>query len=190
MNKVYINLPYKLYAGYPQWVPPLYGDEKKFHDPGHNEALAYCSVERWVAYDGDVPKGRVMGVINHPYNQKQGEKTARFYQLDCVNDALVCRSLLETVETWAREKGMQKIIGPFGFSDKDPQGIKIEGFEYPAVLLSPANPPYLRTLIESEGYGKELDCLSYELPIPRELPQTYQRICDRVRSRNKVFLRE
>lgn len=188
--EVYLQLPARIYANYPQWVPPLIADERKFHSPKHNEALQYSTIAHWIAWENERPVGRIMGIINHQYNKMHGERTGRYYQLDCINDASVARQLIETVEKWAKDQGMDRMIGPFGFSDKDPQGIKIEGHEFPAVLLTPANPPYLEQLIENSGYKKEVDCVSYRIPIPDKMPLLYKMVCDRIRSRGAYKLKE
>ncbi len=186
----YLRLPARLYTNHPQWVPPLLADERKFHSPKHNEALQYSSTARWIAWDGETPVGRIMGIINHQHNKMHGERTGRFYQLDCINDKKVAQALISTAEEWAIEQGMDRIIGPFGFSDKDPQGIKIEGHEFPAVLLTPSNPAYLEALIEENGYKKEIDCVSYRIPIPEKMPLLYKMVCDRIRHRGAYKLRE
>lgn len=186
----YLRLPSQLYEGHPHWVPPLLADERKFHSPKHNEALQYSRTARWLAWDGEKPVGRIMGIINHQHNKMHDQRTGRFYQLDCINDEQVAKELIRTVENWAIEQGMDRIIGPFGFSDKDPQGIKIEGHEYPAVLLTPANPAYLESLIENNGYKKEIDCVSYRIPIPDKMPLLYKMVCDRIRTRGAYKLRE
>lgn len=187
---LFIFLPKQLYKSYKEWVPPLYGDEKKFHSPKHNEALGYSDVIRFLAFKDAVPVGRIMGIINKKYNEEHQETTARFFDLDCINDPQVSHALIAAIEKWARSKGMNKLIGPFGFSDKDPQGLKIEGHENKAVILTPANPPYLQQLVEGEGYTKELDCLSYKVAIPEKLPATYLKICDRIRNRGSFTLKE
>lgn len=187
---LFIFLPKQLYKSYKEWVPPLYGDEKKFHSPKHNEALSYSDVIRYLAYKDGVPVGRIMGIINKKYNSEHKETTARFFNLDCINDKEVSSLLINAIEKWAIHKGMNKVIGPFGFSDKDPQGLKIEGHENLAVILTPANPPYLQQLVENEGYSKELDCLSYKVNIPEQLPESYIKICNRIKSRGSFTLKE
>lgn len=188
--KEYINLPNRLFRGESWWVPPLYADEKIFHDPHKNEALSYSDTARWMVYKEGRPAGRIMAIINHQHNQMHGLRTGRFYNFDCINDPAVSRLLIHTAEQWCRHKGMNRIIGPFGFSDKDPQGIKIEGFEYPAVLMTPSGPSYYKDLIEQESYGKEVDTLSYELAIPDQLPASYTAIAQRVRQRGHLRLVE
>jgi GNAT superfamily N-acetyltransferase len=176
----FIYLPSRLYQNSVRWVPPIYADEWNFHNIKKNRALEYCDTIRLLAYIQGEPVGRIMGIIHHPYNTSHGEKTARFFSMDCINQDEVAGALIQAIEQWARERGMNKVIGPFGFSDKDPQGAQIEGFEYLPVLATPTNPDYLPDLIANQGYGKEIDCISYCIKIPEKIPSTYQKIYSRV----------
>ena len=171
-------------------MPPIYAEEWKFHDPKHNPALAYSDVVRLIACQDGEPVGRIMGIVNRKYNEQRQEKTARFFNLDCVEDHAVSHALLGFIERWAAEKGMNRLIGPFGFSDKDPQGLQIEGFAHLAVIAAPCNPPYLQSLVEKDGYAKEVDCVSYKLPIPLQLPPLYEKIHRRVTRNHKLELAE
>jgi hypothetical protein len=121
-----------------------------------------------------------MGIIHHPYNAQHGEKTVRFFNLDCIHDQEVTHHLIGFIGRWGKEKGMHKIIGPFGFSDKDPQGLQIEGLEFLPVLATPTNPEYLRMLVEQEGYQKEIDCVSYNMPLATSLPPAYKKVFQRI----------
>lgn len=184
--KEFIFLPEKIYSGNPRWVPPMYIDEWNFHDPKQNKALDYSDVIRVIAYADSKPVGRIMGIINHKYNQEHREQTARFFALDCIHDEHVAHALITHIERWASDKGMTKLIGPYGFSDKDPQGLQVEGLDLLPVIATPTNPVYLQTLVENEGYEKELDCVSYQMPIPAQLPPVYERVFGRINA-NKNF---
>lgn len=180
----YIFLCENIYKTVDRWVPPFYDDEWAFHNPKKNKTLQQCDVIRVLAMMDGQPVGRIMGIIHHSYNQLHQEKTARFFNLDCINNQQVAHALIEFIERWALEKGMNKLIGPFGFSDKDPQGLQIEGFDFLPVLATPANPIYLPELIMNEGYTKEVDCVSYQMIIPKKIPELYERIHQRF-SRNQ-----
>lgn len=188
--KEFIFLPEKIYKGNSRWVPPMYADEWSFHDPKQNKALLYSDVIRILAYEANKPVGRIMGIINHKYNEEHNEKTARFFALDCINDQAVVHTLMESIEQWSKEKGMTKLIGPYGFSDKDPQGLQIEGLELRPVIATPANPVYLQKLVEHEGYTKELDCVTYQMPVPEKLSPVYQKVFDRIRTNKNLRLLE
>jgi hypothetical protein len=186
----YIFLPENIYRGDTRWVPPLYADEWTFHNPKENKALTYCDTVRIIAFKNNQPVGRIMGIIHHPYNKEHDEKVVRFFNLDCISDQEVAHTLVGSIENWGRQKGMNKIIGPYGFSDKDPQGLQIEGLECLPVLATPTNPSYLKTLVENEGYKKEVDCVSYQMPISSAIPPIYERVCERIKKNQSLKLLE
>lgn len=175
----FIRLPLALRAR-SNYVPPFWADERAFHDVRRNHALAACAVARFMAWEGERPIGRVMGIIHNAYNRRHSERTARFYQLDCIRDEHVVTGLLNTVEDWARAQGMDRIIGPFGLSDKDPQGLQVEGFEHLPVIATATNPSWLPAMVERCGFGKLTDAVVYHVDIPAEVPDLHARIAERV----------
>jgi hypothetical protein len=188
--KDYIFLPEIIYKQDSRWVPPMYMDEWAFHDPNQNKALDYCDTIRAIAYRNNNPVGRIMGIIHHPYNKHHSEKTVRFFNFDCINDQKIAHTLIQYIEVWGKEKGMNKIIGPFGFSDKDPQGIQIEGLEFLPIIATPTNPLYLQPLVENEGFQKEVDCVSYQMPIHPTLPPIYEKVYGRISKNQSLKLLE
>ncbi|TDO28877.1 hypothetical protein BC659_0958 [Sediminibacterium goheungense] len=188
--RAFIHLPASIYENIPRWVPPLYVDEYQFHDPLKNPAYKDAVTEKWIVYRKNLAVGRIMGIIHHAYNRIHKEKTARFFQMDCIDDPAVASLLIKTVEAWAREHGMDKLIGPFGFSDKDPQGFQVQGLEHLPVIATPSNPAYMPALLASLGYEKYIDCVSYRIPIPEQLPALYERILGRIGRNPKLQLLE
>ena len=180
----YIYLTQKLYKNLPNWVPPIYADEWKFHDAKHNPSLSTADVVRVIAYRNGEAVGRIMGIINKKYNEQKKEHTARFFNFDCVHEQSVAHALIEYITQWAIAKGMNQLIGPFGFSDKDPQGLQVEGFEHLPVIATPSHAPYLSKLVEAEGFTKDVDCISFKLQVPEHLPALYLKIHERI-SRNR-----
>ncbi|HRD51397.1 MAG TPA: hypothetical protein PKY96_01990 [Flavobacteriales bacterium] len=177
--KSFIALPFHLPDQRPNRVPPLFVDERELHDARKNPQLQHCDAERWIAWRDGLAVGRIMSIIHRSYIEAHGEKTARFYQLDCIRDTEVVEALIGAVEEWARSKGMNRVIGPFGFSDKDPQGLQIEGFDHLPVIATPTNPDWLPALVEACGYAPFENILSYRMDIPRALPPSYPLIADR-----------
>jgi len=131
-----------------------------------------------------------LGIINPRYNQQRGEKTARFGYLEAPYDEEVVKVLLDSVEDWARKKGMNRVIGPYGFSDQDPEGFLIKGFEHRATIATYYNFDWMPKLVEKMGYTKELDYFVYKLDVPREFPAFYQKIYERVQKKGQFELIE
>jgi len=186
--KEFIYLPSKLHQSYGNFVPPFYKDEREFHDPVKNKHLALSDHIQVLAYINGKAAGRIMGIIYYPWNEKTGEKTARFFMVDCINSQEIASALLSYIENWAKAKGMQNLVGPFGFSDKDPQGVQVEGWEHPPVIASVSHQPYLAELIVANGYSKFKDCVSYKMEIPEQLPAFYTNIYNRILSNHRLKL--
>jgi GNAT superfamily N-acetyltransferase len=178
--KKFIYLPEKIHREHPTWVPPIYMDEWTYFKPEKNKAFSYCDTTIQLAYrDGEVV-GRIMGIINQRYNETRNEKTGRFAYLECWNDQDVAHELLRFVENWAKRKGMTKIVGPYGFSDQDPEGFQIEGFENLATIATYHNFKYMIDLVEKEGYTKDVDYFTYKVDIPDVIPEFYHKIFKRI----------
>ncbi len=183
--KTFIYLPEKIHANHPNWVHPIYMDERKYFNPEKNKAFSYSDTVLLLAFCGGKAVGRIMGIINSRYNEYRNEKTARFGYLETGEDEEVVRSLLSYVEDWARKKGMTKIIGPYGFSDQDPEGFLIEGFENRATIATYYNFEWMPRFVEKQGYTKDVDYFVYKLDVPKEFPEFYRRIYERIqRKRN------
>jgi hypothetical protein len=188
--RTFIFLPSKVHAGHKNWMPPLYMDEWAFFSPAKNKAYSYSDTILLLAYRGDKPVGRIMGIVNRAYNELHGEKTVRFEHIEAYDDEAVVHALLDAIEKWGRDKGMNLIVGPFGFSDKDPEGLLVEGFDYMPVMVSACNYPYLPQYVASKGYGKKTDCLDYLMHLQQDVPEFYSRIYERVRRNSQYKLIE
>ena len=176
----FIYLPEKLHRDHPRWMPPIYMDEWRYFNPKKNLAYRYCDVALALAWRGGAPIGRVMGVINRRHNERLGERNVRFANLECPEDRAVCGALLRYVENWGRERGMSKIVGPLGFTDQDPEGFMIEGFEQEPTIVTYYNFPYLVDLLEAEGYTKEVDYYVYRVDVMDGVPPVMDKVAARV----------
>jgi hypothetical protein len=184
--KEFIYFPEKLHKDHANWVPPIYRDEWDYFNPLKNRAFSYCdTIMLLVRCNGRVV-GRIMGIINHRYNDEKKEQNARFSFFDCINDSDVSAQLLRSVEKWASEKGMTKIIGPFGMCYQDPIGFMIEGFTERPSLTANYNFEYIISLLESAGYDREVDLVVYQIDISGALPPLYLNIYDKTLQNPKI----
>ncbi len=184
--KEFISLPEKIHQGHKGWFPPLYMDEKVFFNPRKNHSFDVCDYRLILAYKDGKAVGRIMGIINRKYNEMNDLKNVRFGFIETYNDQVVAHALIAEIEKWGREKGMTKIVGPFGFSDREPQGLLIEGFDDEPVIDSPCNFEYMPELVEKEGYTKELDCVIYRYPLTAIIPDILFKIYDRITARKDI----
>jgi len=188
--RTFIYLPEKIHAAHSNWLPPLYVDEWTYFNPKKNKAFSYCDTLLLLAYQDDRPVGRIMGIIHHPYNEKSGKKTVRFVHMECYEDEEIARTLLGAIESWGREKGMEEIVGPFGFSDKDPEGFMVEGFDTPPILVTNCNLPYMPRFMDAFGYEKKIDCLDFLIDVRHSIPENYPALFGRVSASDKIRVRE
>ena len=165
-REVFINLPKLFHKDHKNWVPPIYMDDRNFFNPSKNKCFLYSDTVLAIAYRERNPVGRIMGIINRKYNESHQENDGRFCFMECAEDKDVFHALITYIENWLRSKGMTNIVGPLGFSDKDPQGFMIEGFNEPIVLATNGNKSYMPQLLEIEGFIKKVDCVVYKVPIP------------------------
>lgn len=179
-KRVFIYLPLKIHKNNPNWLPPIYSDEWELFDQDNNKSYKYADTVLFLAYKDKKPVGRIMGIVNRRYNEIHNELHGRFCFLETYEDQDIVNALIQKTEEWAKEKGMIKLVGPLGFSDKDPQGLQIEGFEYPKFIVCPTNDKYLPEMIEKAGYVKNRDLVNYLARVPDELPEIYKKIISRV----------
>jgi hypothetical protein len=176
----FIFLPEKVHTHEPEWLPPIYMDDKLLFNKKKNKSYKYADALLLLAFKEGKPVGRIMGIINRRYNTINNEQHGRFCFMECYNDKDVFHALLAKVEDWAKQNGMIKLVGPLGFSDKDPQGFQTEGFEYPLFMTAANNSPYMNDLIVAEGYEKKVDLVNYLAKMPEQLPPIYEKVFSRI----------
>jgi GNAT superfamily N-acetyltransferase len=184
----FVRLPFSLHRGHAAWVPPLLYEERRFFDARTNLAFGYSDVRLALAHRNGAVVGRIAGIVNRRANAVRGERTARFGFLECTEDQEVAGALLGHVEDWARGLGMDRVVGPMGFSDQDPEGLWIEGFGSEPTLATYANFPYVAPLLAAAGYEKEVDYVVYALPVPNEPTEAQARIRNRLLARRRFRL--
>lgn len=181
--KKFIQFSIELYKGSSCFVPPLIDEEVCTLSPKSNPAFDFCEAVYYMAYRDNKPVGRIAGIINHQVNEKNGEKHARFGFVDFIDDQEVSQALFEAVEQWARSKGMTAIQGPLGFTDMDPEGMLIEGFDQIGTMATIYNYPYYPEHMTKLGYQKEIDWVEFKIYIPDTIPEKHQRISDIVQKK-------
>ncbi len=191
LMREFIHLPAKIHKNHFNWVPPIYMDEWTYFNPKKNRAFDHCTTVLYVAEKAGEVVGRIMGIISHQYNESHKIKDVRFCWLETYDDAEVFDLLIESVSDWARKNGMNRMVGPLGFSDKDPQGWLIEGYNEPIVIATNCNFRYMNKLLEGLSFTKEVDLVVYRVPIPEEIPEFYNSIYKRFTNReNKIYIKE
>lgn len=176
--KKFVKFGIDHYKGNKYFVPPLVMDDVNTLRMDKNPAFDFCEAQSFMAYRDGRPVGRITGIINHNVNRKNNEKHLRFGFVEFIDDNDVVDALFDAVSAWGREKGMDTIVGPMGFSDMDPEGMLVEGFDRLGTMATIYNYPYYPRQMERIGMRKEIDWIEYLMKVPERTPEKYQRIAD------------
>ncbi len=164
-KKTFAYLPFEIYKNVPLWVPPIKSDELKSFDAAHIPAMEFCETEFWVAYRDGKAVGRISAIINPKYNEKTEKKYGRFSKLEFIDDKEVFLLLMDTAVAWIKERGMELVHGPLGYTNLDNQGMLIEGFEHLPSVASVYHMPYYKTHLDAYGFEKEIDWIEFRLTL-------------------------
>lgn len=178
-RKQFVEFPLRLYKNNEYFVPCLYGDEMSLLK-GKNSYGEVSETEFFLAERDGKVVGRIQAIIQHQYNELHNEKRARFTRFDAINDVEVSNALFAAAEKWAKDRGMDTICGPLGFSDLDREGLLIEGFDQTQTFEEQYNYDYYPALVEAYGFKKEVDWLEFRLFAPEKQDDMFSRLSKRV----------
>jgi len=175
-----------LYRDSEYFVPPLVTDEVNTLRPDKNPAFDFCEAVYFLAYRDGKIVGRIAGIINHVVNERSNKKEARFSYIDFIDDAEVVDALIDAVTRWGKSKGMEHLTGPLSFTDMDPEGMLIEGFDRVGTSGGIYNFPYYPKHMDRLGFVKDADWIELLITIPQEIPEKMVRISNIVAERNNL----
>lgn len=164
----FVRFNYKLYKDCEYAVPDLLEDTMDTFDKDKNPAYAFCETELFLAKRDGKVVGRVAGIVNHRANETWNERHVRFGWIDFIDDADVAGALLDAVGDWGRQKGMDHIVGPLGFTDMDPEGMLTDGFDQLSTMCTIYNYPYYPKIMSRLGFVKETGWVERKVFVPRE----------------------
>ena len=187
----FIDLPFTIYQDNPQWVPPLSTDSRRIFDLDRNPFYKEGEAAFFLALsESGRPAGRIAIINNHKYNGFNRESTAFFYLFECIDKEEIALGLFDSAIRWAMKRGLNKIIGPKGFTVFDGLGLLVAGFEYRPAFGLPYNPEYYSRLIESAGFTKESELVSGYLDHQIHFPERILELGRRLSQRRGLFIKE
>jgi hypothetical protein len=187
--KDFIDLPWKLYADYPQWVPPLKKEVRRMLDPGIHPFWEFSERILFLARRGKKTVGRIAGIIDRHHNEFHREQMGIWGFFECADDPEAAMVLFSSVETWLRRKEMTFVRGPLNPSLNYEAGLLIDGFDSPPALMMPYNPPYYPRLIEACGFTKEKDLFSFIIDGEYQLPEWMESLAERLARKKGIHIR-
>lgn len=158
----FLQLPWSLYRDDPRWIPPLLHEQRRLFSP-KNPYFEHATCRCWIALRDGRPVGRISAQVDRLHLDRYHDATGFFGMLEAEDRAETFRALLATAEDWLRDRGMQRIRGPFNLSINQECGLLVDGFETrPAMMMGHARPYYAGRLGQC-GYLKEKDLLAYTI---------------------------
>ncbi|HSV76622.1 MAG TPA: GNAT family N-acetyltransferase [Bacteroidales bacterium] len=184
--KDFVRFPDTLYKNNHNYVPPIHRNQIITLSKDKNPAFEHCEARYWLAFKNGEIAGRIAAILNHRYNEERNTRLMRFGWLDFVQDQSVLEALLKNVEDWAREKGMEQLHGPLGFSSFDASGVLVEGFEELPTSFGRYNFPYYDTMLKEAGFEKDVDWVEYNIKVPSGLPDKLIKAAELIKTRYQV----
>jgi hypothetical protein len=205
----FLRLPFSVYKDIPQWAPPLQMDErlrlnpKRFPYYKHSQAAFFLAYEQGGPMDersGPADKrsspvdertrpiGRLAVLDNRRFNEFNSKKDAFFYLFECEDNKDAATGLFDCAFAWARSRGLNRIVGPRGFTPLDGFGLLVKGFEHRPAFGLPYNPTYYPALIEAQGFIPEEDIVSGYLSADIQFPERIHQLAERLAQRRGLHI--
>jgi len=182
----FIKFPMNLYRNNPNYVPPLINDEKNIWNKSENPALEYSDAKQFLAYKNGEIAGRIAVIINHKEERELGISKVRFGWLDFIDDKDVSETLINEAIKFAKEKNIDKIEGPMGFTNLDKAGMLTFGFDKLATMIGIYNSDYYSEHLENLGLTKEKEWVEFEIIFPEVLPEKVIKFNDLIKEKYKL----
>jgi hypothetical protein len=184
----FIDVPWHLYANEPNWIPPLLL-EQRHQFTKKNPFFEHARAQYWIAYRGAQPVGRISAQVDDLHIERYQDATGHFGLIEAVDDAEVFAGLFAAAETWLREQGMQRVIGPFNLSINGDIGLLVEGFDTPPMFLMSHGHPYYDGRVAEQGYRKTKDVVAYLLDPTNTPPSVMLESARRADSSGRIRIR-
>lgn len=184
----FIDVQFRLYKDCPQWVPPIRMDIRNAMNREKYPYYEHSVADFFIVVRDGLDVGRIATLDNRNYNEYHGTRTGQFYFFDCEDDDEAAAALFERAFDWARDRQLDKIIGPKGFSLFDGYGMLERGFEFRQMMnMMNYNHSYYLRFVKAAGFEKEVDFISHLVETKNfEMPERVHRIADRVQKRQQL----
>jgi hypothetical protein len=192
-KKAFVDLPYRLYAGDPNWVPPLKDEVYGLITPRKNPWFGHGEAQLFLAERSGHVVGRISAHIDHlaleqPSEQGFGPGTGNWGLFEA-EDASVAAKLLHAAENWLRAKGMTRSLGPISFAMWDEPGLLVQGHDHPPTVMMGHNNVAYEGWIEAAGYVGEKDLYTFDISIIPPFPPLIERIIASGERNDRIVIR-
>lgn len=188
--KIFVRFANRMYKGNPYYVPSMPFDDMGTFDPKENGAYDFSEAELYLAYKEGKLVGRVAAIINTKANKAWNVQQVRFGWIDFIDDMEVSSALLDAVAKFGKSRGMTQIVGPLGFTDFDPEGMLVEGYDRISTMALIYNHPYYPEHLKKLGFVKETGWIENRITIPEELPEKFNRVIELMNQKYELTVKK
>lgn len=189
----FVKLPWKIYKGDPNWVPPIISEFKKLLNPKINPFFEHSEAQLFLARKANETVGRIAAIVNYNHIEVHNEQVGFFGFFETIEDYEVAQALFEKAGEWLRVKGMKVMRGPVNPSTNDECGLLIQDFTSPPVIMMTYNPRYYQEIIERFGFQQSKDLYAYFMlrsDLERDTPpERLERLSALIKKRGNIVLR-
>jgi hypothetical protein len=171
-SEMFLDVPARVYADDPYWVPPLRSEVAKQFLPS-NSFFQYGKLQQFIALSEGKPMGRIVAAVNQRLIDREGQPIGLFGFFECMPNFAIAESLLASACQWLREQGMTVVRGPIDLSTHNNCLFLVEGFDSSPMVMMPYNPPYYPEFIEKAGWHKAKDAYAYNFPLDKPLAEGF-----------------
>ncbi|MBD2120515.1 hypothetical protein [Trichocoleus sp. FACHB-262] len=177
-QELFLDVPARVYANDPNWVPPLRSSTAKQFSPS-NPFLQYGKLQPFIAVTqgakGPEAVGRVVAAVNQRLIEREGQQIGLFGFFECIADFALAQALLDAASDWLRQQGMTAVRGPIDLSTHNSCLWLVDGFDSPSMVMMPYNPAHYPEFAERLGWQKAKDAYAYNFPLDKPLPTEFEK---------------
>ncbi|NBP88035.1 MAG: N-acetyltransferase, partial [Planctomycetia bacterium] len=160
-QRQFIDLPWRLYANDPCWMPPLRLAQEELLGFRPHPFYERNRSRSFLAVRGGRTVGRITAIVNVGHIERYEENRGFFGFFECEDDVEAATGLFTAAREWLAAEGMTAIRGPVNPSLNYECGLLIEGFDTPPFFMMTHNRPYYAGLVEANGFGKIEDLYAF-----------------------------
>lgn len=189
VKRDFLDVVDTVFEGDPQYVRPLDMDVGDRIDPAKNPFFEHGDAAGWVAYRGRDPVGRITASTDRLHLERYQDGVGFFGFFDTIDDQEVADALIAQAASWLRERGHERIRGPFSLNINEESGCLVDGFDTPPMIMMGHHRAHQGDLIERAGLSKAKDFYAWEYDIGR-VPKRAQKAHDEILAMPEVTVRE
>ena len=184
--KDFVMFPFKLYKDCEYWVPPIINEEIEAMDTSKNPVFKNAEAEFYLAYDEqDNIVGRIAAIVNWVEIKDQKKNKLRFGWYDTIDNLEVSKKLIEKALEFGKERKLEFIEGPVGFSNMDKAGLLTYGYDELNTMITWYHYPYQKEHLIKLGLKQLAEWVEYKIKIfsEEEAPEKVKKFAEIIAKR-------